>query len=232
MEEEEKRKRQWLEMDTWTGLQVLFFLDGQVNQENYIALCNDVAFWGEKIRNDHVDPDYDEMQGKVVVFISFHNKAHDLTNAVYAGALTPVGKDDRTVHGAERFFKEKHPILSNLFRPKEVVEWANKKRALYPAFPFTLDDLKLLEEEQAGKEADTGKTDEAPSTGLYKIVGAMALALAERVNTYKLGERPNASQIADAVSKILDALPKSDRRGASKTNIREAISKGLAELAK
>ncbi|MFS8975033.1 hypothetical protein PO002_11075 [Cupriavidus necator] len=62
---------------------------------------------------------------------------------------------------------------------------------------------------------------------LKKQVAALALALAERSNKYKNGERPNGSQIAEAVSEILEALPDARTHGLSKSAIRASIKAGI-----
>lgn len=77
---------------------------------------------------------------------------------------------------------------------------------------------------------------EAASDGernkLVKQIGAMALLLAEKNGRYKIGDRPNANQIADAIGDILDALPDASLRGLGKSSLRESIRTGIELLSK
>lgn len=67
---------------------------------------------------------------------------------------------------------------------------------------------------------------------LQKQVAALALVLAEKSKRFKNGDAPNAKQIADAVSEILDALPDANRFGVSPSSIRESIRAGLSLLSR
>ena len=79
-----------------------------------------------------------------------------------------------------------------------------------------------------GRDAPLGDTERDK---LLKHVAALSLLLMEKSNKYKLGEQPNANQIAKAVQAILDALPEeNNRRGTGESNIRESISAGLKLL--
>jgi hypothetical protein len=62
---------------------------------------------------------------------------------------------------------------------------------------------------------------------LQKQIAALALALAERSNRYKNGERPNGNQIAEAVCEILEALPDARTHGVGKSALRASIRAGV-----
>ena len=62
---------------------------------------------------------------------------------------------------------------------------------------------------------------------LQKQVAALALALAERSNKYKNGDRPNGNQIAETVSEVLQALPDARSHGVSKSALRASIKAGV-----
>ncbi|QOK90886.1 hypothetical protein HF908_04955 [Ralstonia pseudosolanacearum] len=66
----------------------------------------------------------------------------------------------------------------------------------------------------------------SPSS-LKKQVALLALLLAEKGGKYKNGDKPNASQIAEAVDELLQALPDAKTRGVGKSSIRESIKAGL-----
>jgi len=62
---------------------------------------------------------------------------------------------------------------------------------------------------------------------LQKQVAALAVALAERSNKYKIGDRPNGNQISEAVSEVLEALPDAKTHGVSKSALRASIKAGV-----
>jgi len=85
------------------------------------------------------------------------------------------------------------------------------------------DDLKRLQQpEPSLTESDRDK--------LLKQIGGMALVLAEKSGKYKLGEKPNASQIAEAIQAIFDAGDFQGRKGTGSTELRSSISAGLKLL--
>ena len=62
---------------------------------------------------------------------------------------------------------------------------------------------------------------------LLKQIAALSLALAEKSNRYKRGDKPNVSQIADATIDTLDALPDINPGGIGKSSFRDSIKAGL-----
>jgi hypothetical protein len=73
---------------------------------------------------------------------------------------------------------------------------------------------------------------ETERTKLLKQIGLLALVLSEKSNIYKIGNRPNASQIAEGVKTLLDLLPDANRKGVLSSSIRDSIHDGLDLLDK
>lgn len=85
----------------------------------------------------------------------------------------------------------------------------------------------------SGLSSSLGETaSDGEQNKLLKQIGAMALVLADKHGRYKVGDRPNANQIADAVRDILDALPDISLRGLGKSSLRESIRAGIELLNK
>lgn len=78
-------------------------------------------------------------------------------------------------------------------------------------------------------EGDTTLSDNERKR-LLKHIALLAMALAEKGQRYKRGDKPNANQIAEAVKDILEALPDANGYGAGASSIRESISAGIALL--
>ncbi|KVC80059.1 hypothetical protein WI75_09710 [Burkholderia ubonensis] len=74
---------------------------------------------------------------------------------------------------------------------------------------------------------ETSALNSRERDSLRKQIAALALALAERSNRYKNGERPNGNQIAEAVSEILEALPDARIHGVGKSALRASIKAGI-----
>ncbi|MGY6154117.1 hypothetical protein [Paraburkholderia graminis] len=81
-------------------------------------------------------------------------------------------------------------------------------------------------------DAETGALSNRERDSLQKQIAALALALAERSNRYRNGERPNGNQIAEAVSEILEALPDARTHGVGKSALRASIKAGIDLLIK
>jgi len=89
--------------------------------------------------------------------------------------------------------------------------------------------------EEFPHEIPTGKETPFSDTErerLLKQIAALSLLLAEKSNRYKLGDKPNKNQIAEAIQEIVDAIPDVNGRGTKKSNIRESIRVGLQLLDK
>jgi len=85
----------------------------------------------------------------------------------------------------------------------------------------------LRKSEEATNNTPAYRTD-TERTNLLKQIGALALALAEVSKKYKIGEKPNAKQIAEKIGDILGSLPDTDKRGMGDSSIRGSIQEGLA----
>jgi hypothetical protein len=158
----EKTKQLWLELDAWTGLQVLFMIgEGVITGSNYIKVrMMAEEFLMEIERSLKEGRPYPKIEDEKVPFIwaltALSDLGRYLVNGVTMGALTPMGEDycgsgeNATVVAV---LHKDHPILRQLFIPEQVIRWAASKRSIFPAFPFTLDDIQPGAKEQAkGKE--------------------------------------------------------------------------------
>lgn len=132
------------------------------------------------------------------------------------------------------------PFLGQYLKPRQAISWACEKRALFPRFPFSQQDLDPPPEPpkpavvETNYGGDTAKPEKplsnAERTTLQKQIGALALALAERGGKYKQGEKPNASQIARLASELAHDLPDANARGVSVNHLREVIALGIKAL--
>jgi len=76
---------------------------------------------------------------------------------------------------------------------------------------------------------ETGKRERET---LLKQVGAMATLLAEKAALYRRGEKPNASQIADAVVDLVAEIPDVNCNGLGRSSIRASVTEGVDLLRK
>ncbi|VVE14884.1 hypothetical protein PIN31115_02821 [Pandoraea iniqua] len=104
--------------------------------------------------------------------------------------------------------------------PSYFLEWARAKR-------FHVDWAEWADEEGLLKNTGIKEIGDTERANLQKQIAAMALVLAEKSGKYRKGERPNVSQIAEAVDELLSALPDANSRGVGKSNVRANISAGL-----
>lgn len=81
---------------------------------------------------------------------------------------------------------------------------------------------------------DNHSTDDLPNDRdkLLRHIGALALLLAEKSGTFRVGSKPNALQIAEAVGELMDETQDMNRRGLGSSYIRASISEGLRLLQK
>lgn len=101
------------------------------------------------------------------------------------------------------------------------VKWAHQN---LPHFPFEPSDF-----EPVHKKKRPG-TDREET--LLRMIGVLAMLLAEKSKVYKKGDVPNQSQIAIAASNMLDHLQREKLKteGLKQANFRDAISQGLKLL--
>ena len=81
--------------------------------------------------------------------------------------------------------------------------------------------------------AESQVISETEQEKLLKQIGALAILLSKKNNTYKKSsDEPNISQIAIAVDEMLGFLPDANIKGLSNSSLRASITEGLALLHK
>ncbi|QBQ97892.1 hypothetical protein [Paraburkholderia pallida] len=100
------------------------------------------------------------------------------------------------------------------------------QKGAQPSSEIELSEGNAATPEAQSKESISNKE----RASLQKQIALLALVLSEKSGKYKRGDKPNASQIANAVEDMLDALTDVNRTGLSKTNIRNCIAAGLELL--
>lgn len=84
---------------------------------------------------------------------------------------------------------------------------------------------------KAAPSTDLAESEKVRAS-LQKQVAALSLLLAEKSKLYKIGDRPNASQIAAGVAEILDSLEDANRYGLGASSISASIKAGIELLNK
>ncbi|AXK39969.1 hypothetical protein [Crenobacter cavernae] len=105
----------------------------------------------------------------------------------------------------------------------------------YPVIDsFEMADFVLQTVAQAPSDDDAEDRARSASPterdNLMKMLGGMALLIAEKRGQYRRGENPNASAIAEAVVAIIERLPSSNAYGLSAENIRKKLSEAVRLL--
>lgn len=118
---------------------------------------------------------------------------------------------------------------SAMITPEELVTLAKR---LNWSIPDELDNLAApgTAEGEPKPAGDTLSDNERVK--LLKHIGALALALAEKSSLYKLGDKPNVSQIANGAGEILAGLPDSNLNKTGNASLRASIAEGLTLLRK
>ena len=122
-----------------------------------------------------------------------------------------------------------------LFDPLDIIHFAITKKIPIPdvVYEWYSKQCEIESVNNATSPKPSGKDlSETECTEHLKQIGMLALVLAEAKNIYKIGDRPNANQIAEGVIKLLDALPDANRTWLLSSSIRGSISKGLKLLDK
>lgn len=145
------------------------------------------------------------------------NKAiEEVESAIITGSLPVIGGRDGA---AEMFGWSK-------IRPADAVAWVlGKPKAwrFHKTFPkFDPGLFKTINKQDSSTERS--------EINLLKQVALLAILLAEKNGRYKRKEKPNASQIAEAIQELLDSMPDLNRLGVGKSSIRANITKGLSLL--
>jgi predicted trehalose synthase len=133
--------------------------------------------------------------------------------------------------------KELSPLNPATFLPEACAEGQVREDAYvsvadFVQFAATLGiGVGAVADDKATKRMDAQLT-ETERDKYLRLIGALALLLAEKSNRYQRGKNPNASQIAEAVGETLDLLPDTKTRGLGSSNIRECIRAGINLLNK
>ena len=117
--------------------------------------------------------------------------------------------------------------------PESVIEWHDQKLKLKQAATTQLESWQINQSGiDVSVQSEENPMTETERTKLLKQIGMLALLLSEKSNIYKIGGRPNKSQIAEGVITLLDALTDANRTWLLSSSIRDSISKGLDLLEK
>lgn len=81
------------------------------------------------------------------------------------------------------------------FNRDDIIRWASQN---LPNFPFSLEDFEPVVK---AKRPGTDREDTQ-----LRMIGVLAMLLAQKHGGYKIAERPNQKAIAEACSKLLDHL--------------------------
>lgn len=107
------------------------------------------------------------------------------------------------------------------FKRDDIVKWGCENLKY---FPFDIDDFPpAIAEKHPGRNREDTQ---------LRMIGALALLLMESRGKYKKGDLPNQSQISLSVQELLEHLQSESPniQGLGKSNIREAIKRGLELL--
>ncbi|MFS8975034.1 hypothetical protein PO002_11080 [Cupriavidus necator] len=151
------------------------------------------------------------------------NSRHHAAISEYLQYGRPITVDNAHLSGA----------MSHLcIRKYDFREWLEKTSQPLPEFWFSAEERGIIALPKDSRQADVsahsiGDTERA---SLQKQIAALALVIAEKSTKYKNGDKPNANQIAEAVSSTLDAMPDVNKRGVSSASLRASISAGIELL--
>ena len=149
-------------------------------------------------------------------------------NSVASADLPDSGVFDLHLEDARALIESKSAVVEDIFSP--CGKWI---LTLTPSRLLHISDVVVrIEEAQSfeiGLDLTPPVTDTERSRLLRQIAG-MALLIAAENKVYKVGEKPSADAIADAVAPLFDALKNANLKGLGDTNIRTAIRRGLKLL--
>ncbi|WP_143749304.1 hypothetical protein [Caballeronia arvi] len=99
------------------------------------------------------------------------------------------------------------------------------------SFRIASTDLRaLLNGDEPVAERSGASNGQKERETLLKQVGALATLLSEKTSAYRRGDKPNASQIADAVEAIIGEIPDANTHGLGRSSVRASITEGIALL--
>ncbi len=140
-----------------------------------------------------------------------------IRRAAYVKVIPSVEPADMT-DGDKLYYR------ARFFVPCQVFVWANKH---FPQFPFRPEDI-------PNSVPDKPEIGERERDTLLKMIGALALLIANKGGKYKKGDNINLNsiQVADDVISLFEGVDKIDKRGLSLSNLRNRMSEGLGLLTK
>ena len=103
---------------------------------------------------------------------------------------------------------------------------------MYRAQKQELDTVSAERDELRAKatNAPSGGESVTERENLLKMLGGMALLIAEKSGRYQRGDSPNASAIASAVAELIEHLPSANNYGLSDRNIRSKLPEAIRLL--
>lgn len=158
---------------------------------------------------------------------NFHLLA-SVNDSGVSAAQPDSGVFDLHLHDARELVQSKSAVVEDIFSP--CGKWV---LTLTPSRLVHISDVVVrIEEAQSfeiGLDLTPPVTDTERSRLLRQIAG-MALLIAAENKVYKVGDKPSANAIADAVTPLFGALKNANLKGLNDTNIRTAITNGLKLL--
>ncbi len=108
----------------------------------------------------------------------------------------------------------------------------DKAVEVYRAQKQELDTVSAERDELRAKatNAPSGGESVTERENLLKMLGGMALLIAEKSGRYQRGDSPNASAIASAVAELIEHLPSANNYGLSDRNIRSKLPEAIRLL--
>lgn len=106
---------------------------------------------------------------------------------------------------------------------------------LNPPQVVKLTDVVVRADEAAGFNSELDYAEpisDSERSRLLRQIGAMAMFIASTAHKYKKGDKPNASQIAEAVDELLKTVPDLYTLGLGNTNLRNSVKDGIELLQK
>ncbi len=169
---------------------------------------------------------------------------------------SPENNDDVSEPDIDGLYMLPEEYIQHLITDKGVYlayahcDGGKKAIVIYPERLVTLDDVVITKQEVARFEMcaqildDGSQINESEKSRLLRLVGVLALVLANKGGKYAIGTKPNVSQIAIDVETMLaspevgkeesksqsDIKFSFDKAGLGNTNIRLTISDGIKLL--
>lgn len=139
-----------------------------------------------------------------------------------------TGVFDLHLEDIRELVNSKSAVVEDIFSP--CGKWV---LTLTPSRLLHISDVVVRIEEAQSFEIGLDLTPQVTDTErsrLLRQIAGMALLIAAENKVYRVGERPSADAIADAVAPLFNALTNANLKGLGDTNIRTSIKKGLKLL--